>query len=103
MPSARPRRHRAAGGRAEDHDRGFAGTRLAKIRRPLAGKKPRDRSERAERVSTVTDYKQQSASYDAETDEIIGTNNYRVSRPGCAGKLLRPDGLGHRALPWPVT
>lgn len=31
--------------RAEDHDRAFAGTRLAKIRRPLAGKKPRDRSE----------------------------------------------------------
>jgi hypothetical protein len=49
--------------RAEDHDRAFAGTRLAKFRRPLAGKKLRDRSERAERVSTVTAYKQQPASY----------------------------------------
>ena len=52
--------------RAEDHDRAFTGTRLAKIRRLLAGKKLRDRSELAERASTVTAYKQQSASYDAE-------------------------------------
>ena len=63
--------------RAEDHDRAFTGTRLAKIRRLLAGKKLRDRSELAERASTVTAYKQQSASYDAEAGRAV---RHRASR-----------------------
>jgi SAM-dependent methyltransferase len=51
---------------AGDHDREFTQARLAEIRRLLDDQKLRDRAVLAERVSTVTAYQQQSASYDAE-------------------------------------
>jgi SAM-dependent methyltransferase len=51
---------------AGDYDREFTETRLAEIRRLLDDEKLRDRGVLAERVSTVTAYEQQSASYDAE-------------------------------------
>ncbi|HEY6314400.1 MAG TPA: class I SAM-dependent methyltransferase [Streptosporangiaceae bacterium] len=51
---------------AGDHDRAFTDARLAEIRRLLDDQKLRDRGVFAERVSTVTAYQQQSASYDAE-------------------------------------
>ena len=50
---------------AGDHDREFVDARLAEIRRLLDDEKLRDRGVLAERVSTVTAYRQQSASYDA--------------------------------------
>ena len=50
---------------AGDHDREFVDARLAEIRRLLDDEKLRDRGVLAERVSSVTAYGQQSASYDA--------------------------------------
>lgn len=51
---------------AGDHDREFVDTRLAEIRRLLDDEKLRNRGVLAERVSTVTAYRQQSASYDVQ-------------------------------------
>jgi hypothetical protein len=51
---------------AGNHDRAFTDARLAEIRRLLDDEKLRDRGVLAERVSTVTAYQQQSASYDAD-------------------------------------
>ena len=51
---------------AGDHDRAFTDARLAEIRRLLDDEKLRDCGVLAERVSTVTAYRQQSAGYDAE-------------------------------------
>jgi hypothetical protein len=82
--------------RAEDHDRAFAGTRLSKIRRPLAGKKPRDRSEFAERASTVTAYKQQSASYDAETGAGCSLPKSRVPQV----QTSKRSGSSAATAPW---
>jgi SAM-dependent methyltransferase len=51
---------------AGNHDREFTNARLTEIRPLLDDEKLRDRGVLAERVSTVTAYQQQSASYDAE-------------------------------------
>jgi SAM-dependent methyltransferase len=51
---------------AGDHDRAFTETRLAEIRRLLDDETLRDRGVLAERVGTVTAYRQQAAGYDAE-------------------------------------
>jgi hypothetical protein len=51
---------------AGDHDRAFTEAGLAEIRRLLDDEKLRDCGVLAERVSTVTAYRQQSAGYDAE-------------------------------------
>jgi hypothetical protein len=76
---------------AGDHDRAFVDTRLAEIRRLLDDKKLRDRGVPAERVSTVTAYQQQSASYDAEaggrlfaTDEPVVAEYLSGREPGVA-------------------
>ena len=76
---------------AGDHDREFTDTRLAEIRRLLDDEKLRDRGVLAERVSTVTAYGQQSASYDAEaggglfaTDEPVVAEYLDGREPGVA-------------------
>jgi len=76
---------------AGDHDRAFVDTRLAEIRRLLDDKKLRGRGVLAERVSTVTAYRQQSASYDAEAggglfaiDEPVVAEYLGARTPGVA-------------------
>jgi len=76
---------------AGDHDRAFTDARLAEIQRLLHDKKLRDRGVLAERVSTITAYRQQSASYDAEaggglfaTDEPIVAEYLDGREPGVA-------------------
>ena len=68
---------------AGDHDRAFVDTRLAEIRRLLDDQKMRDRGVLAESVSTVTAYKQQSASYDEEA----GGGLFAVDEPVVAEYL----------------
>ena len=76
---------------AGDYDRDFTETRLAEIRRLLDDEKLRDRGVRAECVSSVTAYEQQSASYDAEaggglfaTDEPVVAEYLSGREPGVA-------------------
>jgi SAM-dependent methyltransferase len=76
---------------AGDHDRAFTDARLAEIRRLLEDEKLRDRGVIAERVSTVTAYEQQSASYDAQaggglfaTDEPVVAEYLAGRAPGVA-------------------
>src|SRR6516225_8158479 len=76
---------------AGDHDRAFTDARLAEIRRLLEDEKLRDRGVLAERVSTVTAYEQQSASYDAQaggglfaTDEPVVAEYLAGREPGVA-------------------
>ena len=76
---------------AGDHDREFTEARLAEIRRLLDDEKLRDRGVLAERVSTVTAYEQQSASYDADaggglfaTDEPVVAEYLSGREPGVA-------------------
>ncbi len=68
---------------AGDHDRAFTDARLAEIRRLLDDRKLQDRAVVAGSVSTVTAYKQQSASYDAEA----GGGLFAVDEPVVAGYL----------------
>ena len=68
---------------AGDHDRAFTDARLAEIRRLLDDQKLRGRGVLAERVSTVTAYEQQSASYDAEA----GGGLFAADEPVVAGYL----------------
>jgi SAM-dependent methyltransferase len=68
---------------AGDHDRAFVDIRLAEIRRLLDDKKLKDRGVLAESVSTVTAYKQQSASYDGEA----GGGLFAVDEPVVAEYL----------------
>jgi hypothetical protein len=49
---------------AGDHDRAFTEPRLAEIRRLLDDEQLRDRGVLAERVDSVTAYRQQSGGYD---------------------------------------
>jgi SAM-dependent methyltransferase len=76
---------------AGDHDRAFTEARLAEIRRLLDDKELFDRAVLAESASTVTAYKQQSASYDAEAggglfavDEPIVAEYLGGREPGVA-------------------
>lgn len=68
---------------AGDHDAVFTDARLAEIRRLLDDEKLRDRDVFAERVSTVTAYQQQSASYDAQA----GGGLFAVDEPVVAEYL----------------
>jgi Methyltransferase domain len=88
---ARPRRHRATGRLGRDHDRAFTDARLAEIRRLLDDDKLRGRGVLAERVSTVTAYRQWSAGYDAEAagglfamDEPVVASYLDGRKPGVA-------------------
>src|SRR5215471_13263383 len=76
---------------AGDHDREFVDARLAEIRSLLDDDKLRDHAVLAERVSTVTAYERQSASYDAEAggglfaaDEPVVAECLRARPPGVA-------------------
>jgi SAM-dependent methyltransferase len=76
---------------AGDYDREFTETRLAEIRRLLEDERLRDRGVHAERVSTMSAYEQQSASYDAEaggglfaTDEPVVAEYLSGREPGVA-------------------
>jgi SAM-dependent methyltransferase len=66
-----------------DHDRAFTDARLAEIRRLLDDEKLRDRGVLAERVSSETAYRQQSAGYDADA----GGGLFAVDEPVVAGYL----------------
>jgi SAM-dependent methyltransferase len=76
---------------AGDHDRAFTEARLAEIRLLLDDEKLRGRAVLAERVSTVTVYRQQCAGYDAEAggglfaaDEPLVAEFLRGREPGVA-------------------
>jgi SAM-dependent methyltransferase len=76
---------------AGDYDREFTDARLAEIRRLLDDEKLRDRGVLAGRVSTITAYEQQSASYDAQaggglfaTDEPVVAEFLGGREPGVA-------------------
>jgi SAM-dependent methyltransferase len=62
---------------AGDHDRAFTEARLAEIRRLLDDEKLRERGVLAERVTTVTAYRQQSADY----DEHAGGGLFAIDEP----------------------
>jgi hypothetical protein len=86
---------------AGDHDRGFTEARLAEIRRLLDDQKLRDRGVPAQRVSTITAYQQQSASYDAQG----GRRAVRHRRAGRGRLPQRPGarrGAGCRLRDRPV-
>ena len=88
-----------------DHDQAFTEARLAEIRRLLDDEKLRGQGVLAERVSSVTAYEQQSASYDAHAggglfaaDERVVAECLGCSRPlGAAftrgGPATRPRTL----------
>jgi SAM-dependent methyltransferase len=71
---------------AGDHDRAFTEARLAEIRRLLDDEQLRDRGVFAERVSTVTAYRQQSAGYDAHAGGGLFTIDEPVVAECLAGR-----------------
>jgi SAM-dependent methyltransferase len=91
---------------AGNHDREFTNARLTEIRRLLDDEKLRDRGVLAERVSTVTAYQQQSASYDAEAGrfaEFLARRGHQVISVDSSPDMLAyarqrvPDGEFHIA------
>ena len=68
---------------AGDHDRAFVEVRLTEIRRLLDDENLRDHGVAAESVSSVTAYRQQSASYDADA----GGGLFAVDEPVVAEYL----------------